>query len=84
MARFGRYGFEAAAVTGFATHDSEPAAGVIRTADLRFGHPYAVVAVATDLEFDAYGRPMRGPWHGVPVFSGWVSQPEDVPDDEPS
>ncbi|MEU8238436.1 hypothetical protein AB0C07_09335 [Actinoplanes missouriensis] len=82
MARFGRYGFEAAAVTGFATSDSEPAAGVIRTAELRFGHPYAVVAVATDLTFDADGGRVRGPWHGVPVFSGWVSQPEDVPDDE--
>ncbi|MEV4281749.1 hypothetical protein [Actinoplanes xinjiangensis] len=82
MARYGRYGFEAAAVTGFATSDSEPMVGVVRTADLRFGHPYAVVAVATDVRFDADGGQVRGPWHGIPVFSGWVSRPESVPDDE--
>jgi hypothetical protein len=43
----------------------------VRTAELRFGHPYAVVAVATD-----WGT--RGPWHGLPVFSAWVAQPQDA------
>ncbi|MDG4758407.1 hypothetical protein [Micromonospora sp. WMMD710] len=76
MARFGRYGFEAAAVTGMFGVTSLPPEGVARIAELRFGHPYAVVAVATDT------RPDRstGPWHGVPVFSGWVAEPEDLPD----
>jgi hypothetical protein len=46
---------------------------VARVAELRFGHPYAVVAVATDRRVGG-----TGPWHGVPVFSGWVAEPDDV------
>ncbi|MGN9778264.1 hypothetical protein ACTMS0_21230 [Micromonospora sp. H33] len=74
-ARYGRYGFEAAAVTGFFALTALPPEGVRRTAELRFGHPYAVVAVATD---DRSGTP--GPWHGLPVFSAWVAEPEDLPE----
>ncbi|NJP34480.1 hypothetical protein [Micromonospora thermarum] len=74
-ARYGRYGFEAAAVTGFAMAVALPPEQVRRTAELRFGHPYAVVAVATD---ERSGRP--GPWHGLPVFSAWVAEPEDLPE----
>jgi hypothetical protein len=70
MARYSRVGFEAAAVTGLAiamaARPSRP--GLIRAAELRFGHPYAVVAVAAG----------DGPWHGLPVFSAWVAQPEDA------
>jgi hypothetical protein len=73
MARYSRVGFEAAAVTGLAiamaARPSRP--GVIRAAELRFGHPYAVVAVAAG----------DGPWHGLPVFSAWVAQPEDAAPD---
>ncbi|MFG1653139.1 hypothetical protein ACGFIE_24745 [Micromonospora sp. NPDC049275] len=76
MARYGRYGFEAAAVTGMFGTVSLPPEGVARTAELRFGHPYAVVAVATDTTADG----ATGPWHGVPVFSAWVTEPEDLPD----
>ena len=76
MARYGRYGFEAAAVTGMFGTVSLPPEGVARTAELRFGHPYAVVAVATDTRPDG----ARGPWHGVPVFSAWVAEPEELPD----
>ncbi|WP_446220182.1 hypothetical protein [Micromonospora sp. IBHARD004] len=72
MARFGRYGFEAAAVTGAFALVSLAPEGVARTAELRFGHPYAVVAVATDERPDGVG-----PWHGVPVFSAWVAEPEE-------
>ncbi|MDZ5446877.1 hypothetical protein U2F26_29820 [Micromonospora sp. 4G57] len=72
MARFGRYGFEAAAVTGAFALVSLPPEGVARTAELRFGHPYAVVALATDERPDGVG-----PWHGVPVFSAWVAEPEE-------
>ena len=84
MARYGRYGFEAAAVSGFGMADSAPSEGIARIAELRFGHPYAVVAVATDTRPGADGRLVPGPWHGVPVFSGWVSEPEDVPGAEAS
>jgi len=69
VARYSRTGFEAAAVTAIgirATAMLEPR-GVRRTAILRFGHPYAVVAVAQG----------GGPWHGVPVFSAWVTDPEE-------
>jgi hypothetical protein len=71
-ATFHRRGFEAAAITAVASR----ALGMRveetttnRHAKLRFGHPYAVVAVATDKG--------GGPWHGVPVFSAWVSEPVD-------
>ena len=76
-ARYGRVGFEAAAVTGMAVAMAMwvPRRGLVRTAELRFGHPFAVVAVTAD-------RPGRGaapsPWHGLPVFSAWVAQPEDA------
>ncbi|GLZ62645.1 hypothetical protein [Micromonospora sp. NBRC 107095] len=76
VARFGRYGFEAAAVTGMFGLTSLPPEGVARTAEMRFGHPYAVVAVATDTGADGVTRP----WHGVPVFSAWISEPEELPE----
>lgn len=75
MARFGRYGFEAAAVTGFGRAGSVPRMAPARSVQLRFGHPYAVVAVAVQNEHTV----PPGPWHGVPVFSAWVTTPEDVP-----
>ena len=77
MARYSRVGFEAAAVTGLAVamsmRPSRP--GLIRTAELRFGHPFAVVAVAAG---DPGPGSTPGPWHGLPVFSAWVAQPEDA------
>jgi hypothetical protein len=78
MARYTRTGFEAAAVTGMAVAMAMrvPREGVLRTAQLRFGHPYAVVAVTADQS----GPPGAGssPWHGLPVFSAWVSDPQDA------
>jgi Serpin (serine protease inhibitor) len=77
MASYTRVGFEAAAVTGMAVAMAMrvPRRGLVRTAELRFGHPFAVVAVTAD-------RPGHGarpnPWHGLPVFSAWVAQPEDA------
>jgi hypothetical protein len=76
MARYGRYGFEAAAVTAMMAWMSLPPEGVARIAELRFGHPYAVVAVATDTGPGG----ATGPWHGVPVFSAWVAEPEELPE----
>ena len=76
VARYSRAGFEAAAVTAMAITASarRPAAGRRRAAQLRFGQPYAVAAVAAD----AGGSGAPGPWHGVPVFSAWVTDPQDA------
>jgi Serpin (serine protease inhibitor) len=76
MARYSRTGFEAAAVSAVARAMAMrvPRTGLVRTAELRFGHPYAVVAVTLDTS----GPPHPGPWHGLPVFSAWVADPEDA------
>jgi hypothetical protein len=76
MARYSRTGFEAAAVTAFGATLARlvPSTGLVRTAELRFGHPYAVVAVTIDPA--TRGNP--GSWHGLPVFSAWVADPEDA------
>jgi hypothetical protein len=76
-ARYGPTGFEAAAVTGLSvTRTAFAPAGEAkrRTALLRFGHPYAVVASTV-----APGSP----WHGVPVFSAWVAEPDEAPGARP-
>jgi len=65
-ARYHREGFEAAAVTAVAVRMSFRPPGKRREAELRFDHPYAVVATATG----------DGPWSGLPVFSAWVTDPE--------
>ena len=70
VARYDRYGFEAAATSAFASLTSITPPGPARFAELRFGHPYAVVAVATQ---------PGGPWDGVPVFSAWVADPQATP-----
>jgi hypothetical protein len=70
MARYTRTGFEAAAASAVATALAMrvPRQGLVRTAELRFGHPYAAVAVTAG----------QGPWHGLPVFSAWVADPENA------
>ncbi len=84
MARYHRTGFEAAAVTATAIRMSiARGRGPRRVADLRFGHPYAVVAVATDDQPERDAGPARGgPWPGLPVFSAWVAEPEDAEPEE--
>jgi hypothetical protein len=67
-AAYSRTGFEAAAVTAMAVALAMRPGGRRRVAELRFGHPYGVVAVTTD----------GGSWRGVPVFSGWVTEPVDA------
>ncbi len=76
MAKYSRTGFEAAAVTAVMRLTAAmPRMGLSRVADLRFGHPYAVVAVtAGELRDDV----APGPWHGVPVFSAWVAEPSEA------
>jgi hypothetical protein len=77
VARYGRYGFEAAAATLITSYKSGGLGPLLaREAELRFAHPYAVVAVAS--QPSEPGATQTGPWHGVPVFSAWVSEPEDV------
>ena len=75
MARYSRTGFEAAAVSAMAIALGAHIPAQHRHAELRFGHPYGVVAVVQD---------DRSPWHGLPVFSAWVTEPEDANDDEPA
>ena len=87
MARYSRTGFEAAAVSALAIRLSMrlPSRGLLRTAELRFGHPFAVVAVTVDERRDRVpGRVVHGPWHGIPVFSAWVADPQDAADDPAS
>jgi hypothetical protein len=94
MAKYSRTGFEAAAVTGFAAFAAYTAPQTSRrVAELRFGHPYAVVAVATTATDDVRGGSgassprvsstdgaAGAAWHSLPVFSAWVSEPEDADD----
>jgi|SRR5215472_7296683 len=84
MARYSRTGFEAAAATAIGVALAALVPGRRREAELRFAHPYAAVAVATDPERagqDLGARAGQRPWHGLPVFSAWVSEPEDATDD---
>jgi hypothetical protein len=78
VARYGQYGFEAAALTTMVSYRSAGLGPLLaREAELRFAHPYAVVAVASQTsETSDVTKP--GPWHGVPVFSAWVSEPDDL------
>jgi hypothetical protein len=79
VARYTALGFEAAAVTGLAVAASAAIArtGLRRTATVRFGHPYAVVAAAYTDRSSAEPPPGQA-WHGLPVFSAWVSDPSDA------
>ena len=53
----------------------------MRTAELRFGQPYAVVAVTTGPDDHTWRyTPKASPWRGLPVFSAWITQPEDADD----
>ncbi len=75
VARYHRRGFEAAAVTSVAVALSArlQTPGRQRDAVLRFDRPFAVVATTAG----------GGPWRGLPVFSGWITNPDDAtePDD---
>ena len=74
-ATYSRTGFEAAAVTGMAVALSarQERDGILRKAVIRFSHPFAAVATAVD-------RRRQGPWHGLPVFSGWIAEPSEPAD----
>ncbi|KWX21587.1 hypothetical protein AFM11_23915 [Mycolicibacterium wolinskyi] len=79
IASYSRTGFKAAAVTAMGLR----AAGMpsfhevlVRRIELRFNRPYAVLACAARDD---------GPteWRGVPVFSAWVTEPQDIEPDDP-
>ena len=77
-AAYTRTGFEAAAVTVLASPSGAPVApppGPYRTAELTYGHPYAVVATTDAVD---------GPWRGLPVFAAWVCEPDDADCGEPA
>jgi hypothetical protein len=84
VARYSRTGFEAAAVTALAVRAAmmpRTRQGLMRTAELRFGQPFAVVAVADGQDHHARRpTPEPSPWRGLPVFSAWITQPEDADD----
>lgn len=84
MARYSRTGFEAAAVTAMAVALSMmQSRGTRRVAELRFAHPYAVVAVTIGgNEVAQATQASTRVWNGVPVFSAWITEPEDPDDDE--
>ncbi|SNQ51123.1 hypothetical protein FRACA_610004 [Frankia canadensis] len=48
-----------------------------RVAELRFARPYAVVAVARH-QIPSTGTAAPGPWDGLPVFSAWITEPDDA------
>jgi hypothetical protein len=79
-ARYHRIGFEAAAATATRVSASWQvnSDGLSRTADLRFAHPYAVVAVTIEEQHRAARSRARHPWHGLPVFSAWIAEPDDA------
>jgi hypothetical protein len=80
VARYTAVGFEAAAVTGLAIAMSAPQLrpGYRREATLRFGRPFAVVAVASNDRGVPPSDRMSSPWMGLPVFSAWVSEPAEA------
>jgi hypothetical protein len=80
QATYSRTGFEAAAVAGLGIRLMAMAPPhPHRVAELRFGHPYAVVALTTEGGDDAASTAGgTSPWHGLPVFSAWVTDPAEA------
>lgn len=83
MARYDAVGFEAAAITALAVSVAQVVTrrGVQRVATVRFGHPFAVVAVGAQERWEASAAPIPAIWHGLPVFSAWIAEPAEA---EPS
>ncbi len=79
VARYGAVGFEAGAVSALATLLRAPLGrrGRWRVAKLRFGYPFAVVAVTTTDESDPGASETTKRWQGLPVFSAWITSPEE-------
>jgi hypothetical protein len=84
IARFSRYGFEAAAIAELlVTAAMEPIEkGIERTVVFRFDHPYAAVALAgkPDTARDAF-LDTEARFSGLPLFTAWVTTPVEPEDD---
>jgi hypothetical protein len=78
MARYSRTGFEAAAVSAAVALAAMPRPQPHRIAELRFAHPYAVVALAVATA----GNGAAGGWSGLPLFAAWVADPQDAAHDD--
>jgi hypothetical protein len=80
FARYTRTGFEAAAVTDIVLGGIEPQRiPRVRTATVRFDHPFAAVAITTGKDWSLESRDfVVSPWHGIPVFSAWVAEPTET------
>lgn len=82
MASFSCTGFQAAAITAFASPSGRAPQmhGVERVAELRFDHPYAAIAVAGSVAA-FLGDAGPSAWFGLPLFTVWVDRPaESEPD----
>ena len=90
VARYNRKGFEAAAISSMmlcgAAGYRPNERGLLRRATLRFGHPFAVVAVtqaSVPWPGDADQARASEFWYGLPIYSAWVTVPveaEEGPD----
>ncbi len=80
MARYSAVGFEAAAVTGHAVATSARVSrpGRRRVATVRFALPFAVIAAAFGDRQARHASPVPSAWHGLLVFSAWVTEPADA------
>lgn len=79
VASYSKTGFKAAAVTAMAVRAGSMAPVrevLVRRIELRFNRSYAVLACAARDE---------GPsaWRGVPVFSAWITEPEETAAEPP-
>jgi hypothetical protein len=82
QANYHRTGFDAAAITSIMAGWGGPARrSRTRRADVRFGHPYAVIAVPGPTPH-LPGRPLPSThgqsWIGIPVFSAWITTPTEA------
>jgi hypothetical protein len=79
VASYSREGFEAAAITAVGVRTlaaREPREVLRRTLYLRFGRPYAAVAVAVPPPSPTAAA-IDEAWFGLPVFSAWVAEPTE-------
>lgn len=84
VATYSRAGFKAAAVTAFGMRAGSAAPRPVtvtrRHAAIRFNRRFAAVAVASDAIVDDGGSRRLDPqWAGLPVFSTWITRPDDTP-----
>jgi len=81
MASYTQYGFEAGGISGL---DAQALAmtrpleeGLERSAELRFDHPYAVLALAGRAESFTGHNQVKSRLFGLPLFSAWIATPEE-------